>query len=421
LGTCAVRVLDSPICQGMLLEGSRRCSIAGGGSQTAAPPLPLAGVRVLDLSLLLPGPYCSRILADFGAEVIRVARPGGADWLRHAPPLVDGVGALFRALNRGKKSITLNLKADEGRAIFFQLIETADVLLEGFRPGVMARLGVGYERLSGVNPRLVYCSLSGYGQEGPYRNRAGHDLNYIGLAGLLDLTGPRWGPPVIPGVPVADLNGALWAALGIVLALLAREQTGHCHAQGQRVNGSLFGGALACLPMAVVHTLGGQPVERGKSTLTGGLVCYNVYETRDGKYVTLAALEPQFWAAFCQAVERGDLIGQQFAPTIPGEPAYDDLCTLFRTRTRQEWAEAMADVDACLEPVYDVEEALASPPVQALGMLQGLGLLPPVRLSAQSARPAEHVPTLGEHTAALLAELGYDAAALDELREQGVV
>jgi alpha-methylacyl-CoA racemase len=387
--------------------------------QTTA--LPLVGMRVLDLSLLLPGPYCSRVLADFGAEVIRVERPGGGDWLRYAPPLVNGVGALFRALNRGKKSITLNLKADEGRAAFLRLVETADALLEGFRPGVMERLGMGYERLSEVNPRLVYCSLSGYGQEGPYRERAGHDLNYIGLAGLLDLTGPRQGPPVIPGVPIADLNGALWAAFGIVVALLARERMGPRDGRGQRVDASLFGGALACLPMAVAYALGGQPIGRGSGTLTGGVVCYNVYETRDGEFVTLGALEPQFWAAFCQAVGRDDLIGHQFAPAVAGEAAYDDLCAFFRTRTREGWVEAMASVDTCFEPVYDVEEALASLPVQALGMMDGLGLLPPVHLSTQSPPGMEHVPALGEHTAALLDELGYDAPAIEDLREQGVV
>jgi alpha-methylacyl-CoA racemase len=389
--------------------------------QTATLPLPLAHVRVLDLSLLLPGPYCSRVLTDFGAEVIRVERPGGGDWLRHAPPLADGVGALFRALNQGKKSLTLNLKTDEGRDIFLRLAETADVLLEGFRPGVMERLELGYDWLSKINPRLIYCSLSGYGQEGPYRKRAGHDLNYIGLVGLLDLTGPRRGPPVIPGVPIADLNGALWAAFGIVLALLARERTGSCHDRGQRVDGSLMGGALACLPMPVAHALGGQPIARGASILSGGVVCYNVYKTRDAKYVTLGALEPPFWTAFCQALGRNDLVGQQFAPAVAGEPVYDELCALFGARTRQEWIEAMAGVDTCLEPVCDVEEALASPPVRALGMLQGAGLLPPVRLSAQPLCPAEHVPALGEHTATLLTELGYDGAAVEGLRTRGVV
>ncbi len=392
--------------------------MANDNPQPTKPVIPLKHARVLDLSLLLPGPYCSRVLAEFGAEVIKIEMPGGGDWVRHTPPLANGVGVLFRALNQGKKNLTLNLKSDEGREILLQLVETSDVLLESFRPGVMERLGVGYERLAQANPRLVYCSLSGYGQDGPYRERPGHDLNFIGLAGLLDLTGPREGPPTIPGVPIADMKGALWAAFGIVLALLARERTG----QGQRVDGSLLGGALACMPIAVAHALGGQPVQRSGSTLTGGVVCYNVYETQDGKYVTLGALEQQFWTAFCQTVGRDDLLGQQFAPAVPGEPTYDELCALFRTRTRQEWVEAMAGTDTCFEPVYDVEQALASAPVQALGMLSGYGLLTPVRLSAQPARAAAaHVAAPGEHTAALLSELGYDAAAIDKLRERGVV
>jgi alpha-methylacyl-CoA racemase len=376
-------------------------------------------MRVLDLSRLLPGPYCSCILSDFGAEVIRVERPGGGDWSRYAPPLDAGSGEslLFRTLNRGKKSLTLDLKSAEGRTIFLRLVETADVLLESFRPGVMERIGLGYETLSQANPRLVYCSLSGYGPAGPYRAKAGHDLNYVGLTGLLDLTGPREGPPSVPGTQVADLTGALWAAIGILLALLERERTG-C---GQQVNASLLGGALDCLTIAVTRHLGGQPMERGGSDLTGGVICYNVYETREGGYMTLSALEPEFWAAFCQAVGRADLSGEQFAPAIPGALAYEELRALFRTRTRQEWAEALAGVDACCEPVYSVGEALASPVVQALHMLADGGLLAPVHLSAQERRPAGPAPALGQHTATLLAELGYSAAEVERLQKQGVV
>jgi crotonobetainyl-CoA:carnitine CoA-transferase CaiB-like acyl-CoA transferase len=331
--------------------------------------------------------------------------------------LVDGESVLFRALNRGKKSLTLNLKSDAGKGVFLRLVETADVLLESFRPGVMRRLGADYASLAEVNPRLVYCSLSGYGRDGPYRERAGHDLNYIGLAGLLDLTGPRDGPPVIPGVPIADVEGAMWAALGILLALLARERAG----VGQQVDVSLLGAALASTPLALAHARGGQPLERGGSTLTGGVVCNNVYETKDGGYATLAALEPEFWAAFCRAVERDDLLGQQYAPAVPGEPAYNALCALFRTRTRQQWVEAVDGIDACCEPVYDIEEALVSAPVQSLGILSGLGLRPPARLSAQPFRPAESAPALGEHTTALLAELGYDLKSIDQLRQQGAL
>jgi crotonobetainyl-CoA:carnitine CoA-transferase CaiB-like acyl-CoA transferase len=378
---------------------------------------PLDGLRVLDLSRLLPGPYCSRILADFGAEVVKIEPPGGGDWLRHVPPLEDGVGTLFRALNRGKKSLTLNLKSEEGRAILLRLVETADVLLEGFRPGVMERLGLGYERLAQANPRLVYCALTGYGPHGPYRDRPGHDLNYIGLAGLLDLTGEREGPPVIPGAQVADLAGALWAAIGILLTLVARERTG----RGQRVDASFLGAALACLPVAVARQRGGQPMARGGSDLTGGVVCYQVYETADGRYVTLAALEPHFWAGFCRAVGREGLMGEQFAPAVPGQPAYEALRALFRSRTRQEWVDLLAEVDACCEPVYRLAEALASPPVQALRMVAAEGLLPPVRLSGQGERSAEPAPTLGQHTGALLVELGYTPAEVERLREQGIV
>jgi alpha-methylacyl-CoA racemase len=381
----------------------------------------LANVRVLDLSWLLPGPYCSRVLADWGAEVIKIEPPGGGDAVRFMPPLDPerGEGLLFCMLNRGKKSLTLNLKADEGPDILLRLVETADVLLDGFRPGVMARLGLEYERLAKVNPRLVYCSLTGYGPTGPYLDRAGHDLNYIGLSGLLDLTGPRDGPPAIPGAPVADVVGALWAVVGVVLALLARERTG----LGQRVDASMLGGVLACLPVALTQHLGGAPVARGASYLTGGVVSYGVYETQDGQYVTLAALEPQFWAAFCRAVGRDDLLGHQFAPAVCVEPAYEELCALFRSRPRQAWVEMLSKVDACCEPVYTLDEALASAPVQALEILVNGHLVPPVRLSGQAVHghSATEVPDLGQDTDALLRELGYDHAAVSELRKRGIV
>ncbi len=382
------------------------------------PPLPF---RVLDLSRLLPGPYCSLILADFGAEVIRVEPPGGGDWTRYVPPLApDGQSVLFHAINRGKKSLTLNLKAEEGRAIFLRLMRTADVLLESFRPGVMERLGLGYDRLAEEHPRLVYCALSGYGPRGPYRERAGHDLNYIGLAGLLDLTGPRAGPPVVPGAPVADLAGALWAAVGILLALIDRERTG----RGQRVDASLLGGALSLLPIAVSHLQGGQPMARGASTLTGGVVCYNIYETADGEFVTLSALEPEFWAVFCRVVGREDWLDQQFAPAVPGNPTWEGMRALFRTRPRKEWAEVMAGVDACCEPVYTLGEALDSPAVQALGMVPppgGAGLLPPLALSATPAPELRPAPAPGEHTADILGELGYDPDTIARWRSAGVV
>jgi len=376
-------------------------------------------MRVLDLSRLLPGPYCSRILSDFGAEVIRIERPGGGDWSRYVPPLdpETGEGLLFRALNRGKKNLTLDLKAEEGKAIFFRLVETADVVLESFRPGVMERLGLSYDTLSEINPQLIYCSLSGYGQEGAHKGRAGHDLNYVGLSGLLDLTGSREEAPCMPGAAIADIAGALWAAIGILQAVVKRQQTG----RGQRVDASLLGGALSTLSLPVAHWQGGQPLHRGTGDLGGGLVCYNIYQVKDGGYMTLSALEPKFWTAFCLAIGRADLVGQSFAPAVPGEPVYEDLCTLFQSRTRQEWIETLGESDACCEPVYDVGEALDSSPVQALQMLGGEGLLPPIRLSAQEAREARPAPSLGQHTDDYLSELGYNPEEIHALHEREVV
>jgi len=374
-------------------------------------------IRVLDLSLLLPGPYCTRIMADFGAHVIKVERPDQGDWVRSVPPFKDGISTLFQALNRGKYSLSLDLKTPAGREIFLEFAARADVLLETFRPGVMENLGLGFEQLARTNPRLVYCSLTGYGPQGTYRDRPGHDLNYIALSGLLDLTGTRDGPPAIPGGQIADVGGALWAVVGIQQALLARHRTG----RGQRVDCSLLGAALSMLPIAAARETGEQPMARGASDLTGGWVCYQVYQTRDGKYITLGALEPKFWLNFCLAVGLEGLVGEQFAPAVKGKPVYNELRSLFRSRTREQWATLLAEVETCCEPVYSLSEALTSEPVQALGMLTEEGLLPPVQFSAQEGTPSGHAPTLGEHTGELLVELGFTADQISALKEQGIV
>jgi crotonobetainyl-CoA:carnitine CoA-transferase CaiB-like acyl-CoA transferase len=372
---------------------------------------------VLDLTRLLPGPYCARILADFGFEVIKVERPGEGDWARGVPPFKDGVSTLFQALNHGKQSLTLDLKFPAGREIFLEIATRADVLLESFRPGVMENLDLDYESLAHINPRLVYCSLTGYGDRGLYRNRPGHDLNYIGLSGLLDLTGNLEGPPAIPGGQIADVGGALWAVVGIQQALLTREHTG----RGQRVDSSLLGAAISMLPIAAARETGGDPMERGASDLTGGWVCYQVYATKDGKYMTLGALEPKFWGDFCQVVGREDLFSQQFAPAIPGEPVYEQLCTLFRSRTQADWLNAFKDVETCCEPVYSLTEALKSEPVQTLGILVDNTLRPPVRLSEHEYKPPARAPALGEQTAEILGELGYTADQIRAMKALGVV
>ncbi|MEO6887938.1 MAG: CaiB/BaiF CoA-transferase family protein, partial [Ktedonobacteraceae bacterium] len=268
---------------------------------------PLSGIRILDLSRLLPGAYASQMLADFGADVIKVEEPGMGDYGRVMPPHgPGGMGQLFLAINRNKRSMTLDLKSEEGRAIFLRLVGTADVLLESFRPGVMQRLGLGYERLKEEQPGLIYCAISGYGQEGPYRQRAGHDLNYAGYAGLLYYNRGAQGEPAMPATQLGDLaGGSYMAVIGILTALAGRTPTG----EGRMIDVSMTEGVMSLLPVfASTYLTADKAPQPGQSALDGGLPCYNIYETRDGKHVTLAALEPKFWHTFCTRVGHLELL-----------------------------------------------------------------------------------------------------------------
>ncbi|HIP96817.1 MAG TPA: CoA transferase [Anaerolineae bacterium] len=382
----------------------------------------LSGIRVLDLSRLLPGPFCSMILADFGAEVIKIEEPVQGDYMRRLPPLARQEGVVFLAVNRNKKSLTLNLKTEAGRRVFLELARTADVLLEGFRPGVMARLGLDYPAVQAVNPRLVYCSLSGYGQTGPYRQRAGHDLNYVALGGVLGLLGAEGEPPVVPGVQLADLCSGLWTALAITLALLARERTG----RGQYLDVAMLDSVVSLLTVpAAVHFCRGVRRDGVHPTPTEGQANYNVYRTRDGRYVALGALEPKFWRAFCQAVGREEWVARQDDDGIVAE-----VQALFATRTLAEWEAFFAEKDVCCEPVRTLDEVLADPQVRARGMLvevkhpvedllTQLGV--PIKLSDTPGTVRTPPPRLGEHTDELLHALGYSAEEIADLRAQGVL
>ena len=398
--------------------------------------LPLRGIRVLDLSRLLPGGFCSLLLADFGADVLKVEDTGMGDYIRWSPPYVEGAedsakSALFLALNRNKRSIRLDLKQEQGCEALLALVREHDVVLESFRPGVLDRLGVGYERMREVNPGIVYCAISGYGQTGPRREAAGHDMNYLGLVGLLGLTGEAGGEPVQAAGQIADLGGgALMAAFGILAAL--RERDGGPGSpgsgEGQIVDVSMADGALSWLAMvAGAHFADGVVPHRGDLPLAGSLICYRPYECADG-WVTLGALEPKFWQAWCRGVGREDLIERQFER--PGSDAHGEVQAIFRARPRAEWEEFARTHDCCLEPVLDLDEALDSELVRAREMVVEIdqpGVAAPVRqlgIPIKLARtPGSHArlpgPALGEHTEQALREAGYTDEQLAELFECG--
>jgi alpha-methylacyl-CoA racemase len=386
--------------------------------------LPLDGIRVLDLSRLLPGGYCSLLLSDYGAGVLKVEDTGVGDYMRWAPPAYDGVepsaaSALFLSLNRGKRSIRLNLKVREGQEVLLRLVREHDVLLESFRPGVLARLGLGYERLREENPRLVYCAITGYGQDGPDRDRPGHDINYLARGGLLGLSGERGGPPVPAAGQIADIGGgALMAAFGILAALHERERSG----EGQLVDVSMTRGAQSWLAMvAARHFADGAVPQRGELELAGGLPCYRPYACADG-WVALGALEPKFWQALCAGLEREDLLERHMDPAVATE-----LEAIFAGRTRAEWAAFDDEHGCCLEPVLDLDEALARSPAAVVAVdqpgaaapVQLLG--PPVGLSRTPADGTRPGPPLGADTDAVLAALGYDADAIAALKAAGAV
>jgi len=341
--------------------------------------MPLTGIRILDLTRLLPGAYCTLLLADMGADVIKVEEPGAGDYMRWTPPLAGGQSALFNAINRNKRSVTLNLKADAGRDLLLRLVEGADVLVEGNRPGVMDRLGLGWEAVHARNPRLVMCSITGYGQDGPFASRAGHDLNYMATAGGLGLNGERDGPPVPPAVQVADIGGGgLQPAVAILGALVGVQRGG----EGRWIDASMTDGAVSWLALALATHAGGETVARGHQRLSGRFACYRVYACKDGGYYSVAALEPKFWSALCSALERPDLVDLQYSDDSVVHVALEEM---FASRTRLEWQRRLSALDACCEPVLDIDEVPSHPQIAARRLIEthetGVEVRPAIRLS----------------------------------------
>ncbi|MFQ6019459.1 MAG: CaiB/BaiF CoA transferase family protein, partial [Dehalococcoidia bacterium] len=377
------------------------------------------------LSQRAPGPYCTMLLGDLGADVIVVEAPPGVG--RRWEETTDERAAAFNALGRNKRSITLNLKGEAARKAFHRLAETADVVLEGFRPGVVKRLGVDYQTVSGLNPRIVYCSLSGYGQDGPYAGLVGHDINYIGLGGALGLIGCTGSPPAIPMNIIADFSGGgLYAAFAIVTALLARQKTG----RGQYIDMAMSEGVISLLSGAASQFFGAGHVPRpGQDLLNGGVPFYNIYETADGRWLAVGCLEPWFWENLCRA-----LGCEQFIPHQNDRDRFPEVFAFlrerFKTKTRDQWFQELRQHDTCVAPVYSLDEVFSDPHVQARGMvtevshpelgpLRQVGVAPKFSETPGSLRRT--APKRGEHTEEVLLSIGYTREEIEALRAARVV
>jgi crotonobetainyl-CoA:carnitine CoA-transferase CaiB-like acyl-CoA transferase len=382
--------------------------------------LALDDVRVLDLTRLLPGPFCTLLLADFGADVIKVEDTAGGDYMRWMPPLVDDYSAMFHPLNRNKRSLAIDLKNPLGREAFLRLAATADVVVESFRPGVMDRLGIGFAALRDVNPRLVLCSISGYGQDGPFRDRAGHDLNYAAVAGVLLLGGSAGNAPAMPGLQVGDLGGgALDAALAIMIALHHATRTG----RGQHCDISMVDGLVSWTAVHASQLFAtGEVPGPGDGMLTGRYPCYRIYACADG-YLSVGALEPKFWREFVEVVGLPELAEGGLVDGEEGQKTIAAVQALLRTRTRAQWEEVLAGHDVCVEPVLDIGETFEHPQVRSRGMCLDAGdgrptaqTGFPIRLTDSPARYRRAAPGYGEHTDEVLTEAGYGTEQLASLR-----
>ena len=380
------------------------------------PPMkPLATTRVLDLTRLIPGAICTMMLRDLGAEIIKVEDPRLGDYARWMPPLIDGLSVFFRSSNRGKKSIALDLKTEAGQVILHDLVQGADVLIEGFRPGVAARLGADYETLRAVNPRLVYCSLSGWGQDGPLARVSGHDLNYIARTGLLGAESQ----PTTPASQVADVGGAYVAVMGILAALLKRETTGG----GDFVDVALAEAAMPFAMAAWVEAMA--PRSDGPFiSLRGESACYNVYQTADGETVALGAIELKFWTKFCAVVGKAEWI--KLRTQRDAQPQLiAEVAALFKRKTAAEWAELLEDADCCFSTVLQPRQLQDDPHMLARAMVgvttDGIPWMrSPIRLSDDDFE-LEPAPEYGEHTRELMLEIGRTPAEIERLAADGVI
>ena len=371
---------------------------------------PLQDIRVLDMSRLLPGPFCTRLFADMGADVIKIEEPVKGDYSRDFVPRRGDFACWFMEVNRNKKSVALDLKNEEDRRLFLELAKTAQVVVESYRPGVMKKLGVDFETVKQVNPKIVYCSITGYGKQGPLVKQADHDIGYQSLAGLISLSGEKDGKPSIPGVLAADMQASAMAGMSILAALHHAEQTG----EGQEISLSLFDTCLALVPGVSATYFGNGFVNmRGNNWLSGANPNYNVYRTKDGRYMSVGCLEEKFWKNLCGVLERPDLV-----PVIQDDTKYpwlkDELTAIIATKTMEEWVELAKGSDSCFAPVLNYDEALATGQAMAdemvldvedpeLGNYKTMGFV--TKFSATPCQLYRRAPRLGEHTEEILGEI----------------
>ncbi|MDD4357117.1 MAG: CaiB/BaiF CoA-transferase family protein [Smithellaceae bacterium] len=389
---------------------------------------PLQGIRILDLTRLYPGPLGTMMLADMGADVIKIEDVNSPDYMRFYPPYIASESAGFVAVNRSKRSLALNLKTQKGVDIFFSLVKTADIVIEQFRPGVLDEMGIGYEQSRQVKEDIIYVSLTGYGQNGPYAKDAGHDINYIGYAGILSSAGSRETGPLLPGPQLADVaGGAYMSMIACLCALWAREKTG----KGQLVDVAMLDCVLPLITLQMAHYQATKiNLAPGELPLSGGLACYGIYSCADGKYIAMGILESKFWKIFCEMAGRTEWIDKHLVMGEEAENLRREIASLFRTKTRDEWAAAAKKLDICITPVLDISEVETDPHLQArqmiyervhpvCGRIREIGI--PLKFSDTRPQPSGPSPALGEDTRSILEETGYTQGEIEALRQERVI
>jgi crotonobetainyl-CoA:carnitine CoA-transferase CaiB-like acyl-CoA transferase len=387
----------------------------------------LEGIRVLDLAPLLPGSLCTQMLADLGAEIIKIESPNGGDNFRTAPPLVGTTGSFFHIVNRNKKGMKLDLKHPRGREVFLRMARESDVIIENFRPGTMQQMGLGYDDLKKINEGIIYCSLTGFGQDGPYSQLPAHDINFLGLSGILDLIGEKNGNPAVPAVQIAGAGGSLQAVVGILAALLRREKTG----KGQHLDVAILDGLTPFLGLVMSQYLAdGRLPRRGGTLVGGGYAFYNVYETKDGRHITLGSVEKKYWVTLCTLIARPDLVEEQFAPPPRQDEIIEELRAIFRRKTKREWMDLLEGAGICFAPVNTLEEALQDPHLRHRDLWFKAkhpvdGEIPqqafPIKFSEDQPGWRSHPPVHGEHTLEVLKEMGFNEEEIGSLKSQGII